>query len=87
MACLLVHGVQGYNPSRGVEIPPLIITHNEIHDVDGTFFVTFNELMQCTMDYTDHVLHACTHRDTMTDSVLVATAILQRLPSGCALPQ
>ena len=58
VACLLVQGVQGYNPRKGDEIPPLFITHNEIHDVDGTF-----GLLQCTMDYTDHMLHAHTDRD------------------------
>ena len=58
---------------KGDEIPPLFITHKEIHDVDGTFFVTFNGLLQCTMDETDHVLHACTDRDTVTDSDLAAT--------------
>ena len=57
VACLLVPGVQGYNPRRGDEIPPLLITHNEIHDVDGTFFVTFHGLLQCTIDHTNHVLH------------------------------
>ena len=51
VACLLVHGVQGYNPRRSDdETPPLFFTHNEIHDVDGTFFVTFNGLLQCKMD-------------------------------------
>ena len=55
------------------EIPPLIITHNEIRDVDGTFFVTFNGLLQCTMDFSDHVLHAHSDRDAMTDSGLAAT--------------
>ena len=55
------------------DIPPLFNTHNEIQDVDGTFFVTFNGLLQCTMDYTDHVLHARTDRDTVTDSDLAAT--------------
>ena len=57
----------------GDEIPPLFVTHNEIHDVDGTFFVTFSGLLQCTMDYTDLVLHARTDRDTVTDSDLAAT--------------
>ena len=57
VACLLVHGVQGYNPRKGDEFAPLFITHNEMHDVDGTIFVTFNGLLQCTMDFSDHVLH------------------------------
>ena len=55
------------------EITLLFITHNEIHDVDGTFFVTFNGLLQHTMDETDHVLHARTDRDTETDSDFAST--------------
>ena len=55
------------------EIPLLFITLNEIHDADGTFFVTFFGLLQCTMDYTDHVLHAHTDSDTVTDSDLAPT--------------
>ena len=49
------------------------LTHKEIHDDNGTFIVTFNGLLQCTMDYTNHVLHACSDRDTVTDSDLAAT--------------
>ena len=55
------------------EIPLLFITLNEIHDADGTFFVTFHGLLQCTMDFSDHVLHSHTDRDTVTDSDLAAT--------------
>ena len=32
------------------EPPPLFITHIEVHDVDGTIFVMFNGLLQCTVD-------------------------------------
>ena len=35
-------------------------THVEIRDVGGTFFVSFNEEVQCTIDYTGHVLPALT---------------------------
>ena len=38
-------------------------THIEIRDVGGTFFVSFNGVVQCTIDYTGHVLHARTDRD------------------------
>ena len=38
-------------------------THIEIRDVGGTFFVSFNGVVQCTMDHTGHVLHARTDRD------------------------
>ena len=31
------------------EIPPLFITHNENHEADGTIFVTFNGVLQCTI--------------------------------------
>ena len=44
------------------------LTHKEIHDDNSTFIVTFNGLLQCTMDYTNHVLHdsdlAATHCPT-----------------------
>ena len=55
------------------EIPPLFVIRNEFHDVDSTLFGTFQRLLQCTMDYINHVLHACTDRDTVTDSDLAAT--------------
>ena len=35
-------------------------THIEIRDVGGMFFVSFNRVVQCTIDYTCHVLHART---------------------------
>ena len=38
-------------------------THFEIRDVGGTFSVSFNGVVQCTIDYTCHVLHARTDRD------------------------
>ena len=39
------------------------------------FFVTFNGLLQCTMDNTDHVLHTRTDRDSVTDTDLAATPL------------
>ena len=56
-----------------MKFQPLFIPHKETHDVDGTFFVMFNGLVQCTMDYAGHVLHARTDRDAVTDSDLAAT--------------
>ena len=38
-------------------------THIEIRDVVGTFCVSYNGVVQCTKDYTGHVLHARTDRD------------------------
>ena len=38
-------------------------THIEIRDVGGTFFVSFNVVVQCTIDCTGHVLPARTDRD------------------------
>ena len=38
-------------------------THIEIRDVGGTFFVSFNGVVQCTIDYIGRVLHARTDRD------------------------
>ena len=38
-------------------------THIEIRDVGGTFSVSFNGEVQCTIDDTGHVLHARTDRD------------------------
>ena len=38
-------------------------THIEIRDVGGTFFVSFNGEVQCTIDYTGHVFHPRTDRD------------------------
>ena len=51
----------------------LFITHIEIHDVVGTFFVMFSRVVECTMRYTGHVLHARSDRDTVTNSDLAAT--------------
>ena len=51
----------------------LFSTHIEIRDVVGTFFVMFSRVVECTMRYTGHVLHARTDRDTVTDSDLAAT--------------
>ena len=64
---------QGYKPRRGDEIPPLFIAHDEIHDVDGAFFVMLNGMVECTIHYAGHVLHAHTDRDTVTDTDLAAT--------------
>ena len=38
-------------------------THIEIRDVVGTFFASFNGVVQCTIDCTGHVLHARIDRD------------------------
>ena len=43
------------------EIPPLFITHKGIHDDGGTQWIILI------------VLHACSDRDTVTDSDLAAT--------------
>ena len=43
------------------EIPPLFVIRNEFHDVDGTQWIILI------------VLHACSDRDTVTDSDLAAT--------------
>ena len=77
VACLLVQGVQGFNPRKGDEIPPLFITHSEIHDVDGTF-----GLLQCTMDYTDHMLHAHTDRDPSSNDWSVLRAMTPMKEKG-----
>ena len=47
-------------PSR---VPLGKSTHIEIRDVGGTFSFSFNGVLQCTIDYTGHVLHARTDRD------------------------
>ena len=51
----------------------LFSTHIEIRDVVGTFFVMFSRVVECTMRYTGHVLHARTDRETVTDSDLAAS--------------
>ena len=38
-------------------------THIEIRDVVGTFFVSFNGVVQCTIDCSGHVLPTRTDRD------------------------
>ena len=38
-------------------------THIEIRDVGGTFFISFNGVVQCSMDYSGHVLSTRTDRD------------------------
>ena len=38
-------------------------THVEVREVVGTFFVSFNGVVQCTIDCTGHVLDARADRD------------------------
>ena len=53
----------------------MFITHIEIRDVVGTFFVMFNRVVECTIHYTGHVLHARTdpivHRSALGATTLV----------------
>ena len=50
------------NWNHGCDPPSQVLlgknTHVEIRDVGGTFFVSFNGVVQCTIDSTGHVLHA-----------------------------
>ena len=38
-------------------------THIENRDVVGKFSFSFNGVVQCAIDHTGHLLHACTDRD------------------------
>ena len=55
----------------------LCISLTEIHDVDGTF-----GLLQCTMDYTDHMLHAHTDRDPSSNDWSVLRAMTPMKEKG-----